>query len=282
MSGDILYVLDQYNGLYILRATLPPVSAFQSYLQEGINGYTGVADTYLYAWQPTLVAGQEETLQVTSGNVRNTLLSFDLSAVPAGAFNIWGGVQLYVTQAPPVPFQLALYPLLKPWDEESATWYRATENTNWAVPGANALDRDRAALPSADTSLPMDRWVALDISDLLRDWLADPGSNEGVWLQGLGEPHQSAAFVSSESPDRAHQSPAGDRLLLAADAHAECDRDLYGNRHANRHRDGDGVADLDEHVHCNVHGFFYADGYRDAHIFSDGHAHAHRQARDAY
>ena len=84
VEGDMVYALDKNNGLYILRATLPPVAAFQTYLQQGMNGYSGAADTYLFAWNATSTAGSEGSLAMTTGNVRQSLIQFDLGALPAG------------------------------------------------------------------------------------------------------------------------------------------------------------------------------------------------------
>jgi hypothetical protein len=51
VRGSVIYALDKYNGLYVLRASLPPVSMYQTYLQQGLAGYSGVGDTYLDAWR---------------------------------------------------------------------------------------------------------------------------------------------------------------------------------------------------------------------------------------
>ncbi len=206
VEGNIIHLLDKFNGLYILRATLPPISAHQAYLQEGLSGYTGTTDTYMFAWNPTRTAGDESTLMMTTNNVRSALVRLDLSTLPAGAFNVRASLQLYVTQVPANPVQLHAFRVLRLWDEGAASWRNATAATNWSVSGCDGVGTDRESQPSYTASLPpRSRWVSFDLTDLVRAWLANPTTNHGVLIKAVlqsGAPYQTGEFVSSESQDQ--------------------------------------------------------------------------------
>ncbi|MBK7513900.1 MAG: fibronectin type III domain-containing protein [Chloracidobacterium sp.] len=60
----------------------PPTTSLQ--LQDGLNGYTGTRDTYIYDVGPTTVRGAEVTFvqDKNVGDERRSLLQFDLSAIP--------------------------------------------------------------------------------------------------------------------------------------------------------------------------------------------------------
>lgn len=204
VRGNIIYALDKYNGLYVLRASLPPVSMYQTYLQEGLGGYAGTDDTYLDAWRAGTF-GASDMLEVRNGNIEHALVRFDLSTLPASAYNIRASLQLYLTSAPTDPVQLSLFGLLRPWQENLATWQIATALTNWSVGGADGAGVDRAVHSAYQLTLPEGRWVAFDVSDLARGWLANPSSNFGALIKSTGTFKQAAQFISSENADRGHR-----------------------------------------------------------------------------
>ena len=212
VQGDVIYALDLHSGLYILRADLPPVSAFQSHLQQGLRGYDGTADTYIYAWNPTATAGEETRLRLTTGSVRYALIKFDLSGIPAGAFDVQASLQLYLTNPPANQVDLEAYRVLRAWSERNASWRNSTATIPWATPGCGGLGIDRIALP-AFVSQPLysSNWVSFDITELARAWLADPSENHGVLIMAKSAmAQQDYELVSSEDSNMARRP----RLVL--------------------------------------------------------------------
>jgi len=206
VQGDLIYALDFNNGLYILRATLPPVSPHQSYLQEGLMGYTGTTDTYIQAWSVNETQGDAETMMLTSNNVKNGLIRFELGSIPAGAFNVRASLRLYVDQPPPDTVRMEAYRVLRGWNEDMATWRSATTTVLWDVLGCNGIGSDRESVPTFAINVdPTSRWVTLDISGLVQAWLADPVENYGLLLKSVGEPLNALEFASSENADQSHR-----------------------------------------------------------------------------
>lgn len=205
--GDLIYVLDRNNGLYILRASLPPVPPFQTVLQEGFMGYSGTDDTYLFAWNPLYAPGNEDLLISTNNDIRNVLVRFDLSDVPGNAFDIQASLQLYVSNAGPDPIRLQAYRVLRGWSEEHASYQYATASIRWAVPGCNGAGSDREAQPGAAmTASQSGRWVSFDVSRWVNAWLADPIENYGVVIRATGGAFDTSyQFISSENYDMTHR-----------------------------------------------------------------------------
>ena len=201
MIGELVYALDLFNGLYILRADLPPVSPFKSFIQQGFKGYQGTTDTTIFAWNATQTAGEEPTFRTTTGNVRHALVRFDVSGLPAGAFNIKASMHVHVDQPGPAPVQMQAFKVLRGWSEENASWRNATASIVWSIPGCSGLGTDRMPLPfhSVDTP-PVSQWVSFDVTELINQWLADPAENYGVLLVAKGSTSQQTfSFVSSEN-----------------------------------------------------------------------------------
>ena len=201
VDGDTIYALDLFNGLYILRADLPPVSPFKTYLQQGFKGYGGTADTSIYAWNASQTAGDEPTLDTTTVNIRHGLVRFDLGPLPSGAFNVKATMHLYVEQPGPAPVQMQAFQVLRGWSEENASWRNATTSILWSTPGCAGLGSDRVTMPFYSVeATPSTNWVSFDVTELVNSWLVDPAENYGVLLVAKGnDPQQTYQFVSSEN-----------------------------------------------------------------------------------
>ncbi len=88
-------------------------------LQDGVAGYTGTLDTYIWNNSPTTSRGAEATIvqDYDSGtNERRSLLKFDLSTIPAGSVVSSAVLQFYVT-AEGQGFNM--HRMLAPWLESS-------------------------------------------------------------------------------------------------------------------------------------------------------------------
>lgn len=170
---------------YTPTPTLPPGQS-EIVLQYGKDGYTQMWDTYISAWQETENYGQNWTMKVRTGDVRQALLKFDLSPLPVGASVTSAHLNLYVTDGTVHVLDIGAYKVLRPWNENEATWILARANDPWAAPGCSAVGTDRAATGVYTQTVhgAIGYWYSWDITSLVRDWLAEPGANHGMILRG--------------------------------------------------------------------------------------------------
>jgi hypothetical protein len=123
----------------------------------------------------------------------------------------------------PPPGTLEIYKLLQGWNESQTNWTKATATDPWDVPGGNG-DMDRQMEPSAIASITFPslpffttgakgqqvevplffgigfrQWISAPVIPLVQGWLADPASNQGVWLLAKSEVGIAYPFVSSNN-----------------------------------------------------------------------------------
>ena len=106
-------------------------------LQDGLNGYDGTRDTYIFNTSPSTVRGFEATIvqDYDSATVeRRSLLSFDLSSIPAGATITSAELEFYVT-AEGMGFNF--YRMFVPWDEATVT-YTSIGDRHYQADGIDA------------------------------------------------------------------------------------------------------------------------------------------------
>jgi len=186
--------------LYPGQAPLPMATVT---LQEGVNGYGGTRDTFLDGWAPTTAYGGAPLLRLRSPNVKNGVVRFDLSSVPAQALS--NGVRgaalsLYSSSRSNAnSSEITAYLLNRPWTEAQATWVQAAAGQPWSQGGANGVPGDRSG--TAVDSRVLDalnvRW-GLDVSAAVVGWLANPASNNGLLLRGV-DPDVEYAVASREN-----------------------------------------------------------------------------------
>ena len=177
----------------VVTPSTPPPDAVTIVLQEGRDGYTGVADTFIERGNKDANHGSDITLKLWSKeNSRvNTLIRFDLSPVPAGKAAYRATLHLYVNYYYSRFDHTAYirpYRLLKPWRELEATWNQAANGAPWGLPGASYAGVDYYALYSS--SVPVGAsyknnpgWVEVDVTDLVNYWLQHPDQNYGFLLR---------------------------------------------------------------------------------------------------
>jgi len=181
-------------------ATPTTISGQEMIFQQGYLDYTGTTDTHISQWEPNNNYGNNVTLAIRQGNIRSALLRFDLSALPAGANVIQAKLGLYaLSQSNPGGTTITAYQVLRPWAEGQATWFLATSATPWGSAGCNQVGTDRAGTASGAVLVnTINAWHELDITDLVRAWVADPSSNQGVLLKAEGATSVEYTYASSE------------------------------------------------------------------------------------
>ncbi|NPA91862.1 MAG: DNRLRE domain-containing protein [Chloroflexi bacterium] len=164
---------------------------------EGVDGYNGMADTFISRWfrrRPMAKMGYTAVRHQTL----YTLIRADVSQVPPEAqveqatLSLWAG-------AGSVPVTLEVYKLLRAWEEGEATWYEAAKGDPWDVPGVlGGQDVSERPVHQVRVARPY-RWVDIDITDLVQEWVRHPEENFGILITGK-EPGVEYHFLPKEFP----------------------------------------------------------------------------------
>ncbi len=161
------------------------------------------ADTDINAWFPTTNTGQAEVGRIRVGFIMQTLIDFDLSALPATAVVESASLQMWVdTCVNPGTLNASAYALRRPWNERDVTYQRADVGSPWQTAGAlGASDRDPAVLDTV--SLPASDWVAWNVSTAVRNWLRAPSEAFGLILSDANSGNVRCGLATREHFDAA-------------------------------------------------------------------------------
>ncbi|HEY63665.1 MAG TPA: alpha/beta fold hydrolase [Caldilineae bacterium] len=184
-------------------------------LQQGAEGYTGAADTFIDGWYPDTNYAAHQKLRVRHDGpetIRNALVRFDLTnQLPQDAWLRGAVLSLYGDTGPNQErtLMIDMHRVMRPWKADEATWNRPQAGEAWATPGANGMPDDIAPDPedtrfvrsSADGTV--NRWYGWDVTDLVSTWLATPEANYGVVVrasppQDEYDEREEFTFISSD------------------------------------------------------------------------------------
>jgi hypothetical protein len=173
-------------------------------LQRGQGGYTGVSDSYLTISSNTYGSSTRITLcgyaDLGIEEVSRGLIRFELSDLPAGSTFSKATLYLYsydVGQRKGSTGYYGLYPVTRDWLENAANWTKATSNVNWTAAGGDFAATPHALSPKQGTA---PTWYTWDVTDCVRDWIADPSTNKGWVIKCTDENlHNQDYFYSSDA-----------------------------------------------------------------------------------
>jgi hypothetical protein len=195
--------------------------------QQGTDGYAGFEDTYIVMSTDStpdrspllIVEGYHCSLCIDE----RALLRFDLTSFDTSNKVVKAELQLYSPAQPrPGAGTIRAYKLSRPWTPDEATWFNASSGAKWSAVGG-----DFSATPAAslDYGTQLNVWHTLDVTQAVRDFIADPASNFGLLLM-LDPSMLTVAYVSSEGT-RADQRP---KLTITFSNAGVESRGLSGNR----------------------------------------------------
>lgn len=214
--------------------TAAPTAEQTRVFQQGLNGYTGVRDSWVSTldWdtpkQYTVNYGQNTGLTLSRNDGENPLLRFDLSSIPANSAVLSATLSLYNTTQSSYSGtrhfarRMRLFAVLRDWDEgnqvespinaagkhgvtgDFAFSYFGGAGTNvpWSARGMAAGSDYRDTYESyADVVDP--GWYSWDVTALVRSWVRGELPNFGLVLRdatGYADDHNDwRTFVSSQA-----------------------------------------------------------------------------------
>jgi hypothetical protein len=176
----------------------PTTSGDVVVVQQGYLGYSGVVDTYLNQWDRNVNYGRNVTTAIRQGDVKSTLVRFDLTGVPHGTIQS-AKLSLYALSRTNVGnLTIDAYPVLRAWAEEQATYNLATAAVSWGLPGCASAGVDLGAVVATKEVGALNAWHDFDITTLVRGWLNGTIANNGVILKGRGPTSVEYTYAASE------------------------------------------------------------------------------------
>jgi hypothetical protein len=161
-----------------------PLSPTNIFFQRGWTGYTEDCDTWIGPGAAT-PRPETYTLLVGADGTKKGLLKFDVSVLPTDAEVISATLSLRsATHQSVGDMTVKCYGIKRPWDLSEATWTNATQTTQWEVPGCGGPS-DRDMEPADSVLITADgRTYTWDVTNLARQWVANPSTNHGILLEG--------------------------------------------------------------------------------------------------
>ncbi len=156
----------------------PPVTET---FQEGVDSYTGCADTRISAEGASSNFASSE-LKAGARQSIAALVQFDLSSIPSDAIVESATLSVYGYHLEgSAGFDLGAYRVTRPWLENEATWGLARASTAWGSPGCNGIPTDRSEAASDRATVQSAGWYTWSVRDDVQDMVSSPETNEG-WL----------------------------------------------------------------------------------------------------
>jgi len=179
-------------------------------LQNGLMGYAGASDTWIDSFNPDANNGTGSAgyfLKIYPNNQQNVLIRFDLSPVVPTLPVYQAFLELYVASRTNTNTLLAdVYELKRAWVDREATWRLARSGVPWEAAGANgASDRSQTSTGMLTLNQPEGTWVRVDVTELVRKWLAHPEENLGILLRGRAGGGVQYTLRSSDHPDQQYR-----------------------------------------------------------------------------
>lgn len=193
----------EYVGLF---PTATPVYSVASRpavatLQQGLDGYEGCTDTYIYYYLPDSNFCNTASMLLVGTNKGAILIRFDLTKLPDKVVGLnseshihEATLYLYALQGQ-ADTAISVYQPRREWDVCAVTW-----NTPWQGPGADgALDRDSE--PRVEAKLKeIPGFLEINLIGIIQEWLRDPEHNYGLLLKCFEQRVPSHyVFMSSEA-----------------------------------------------------------------------------------
>ena len=178
-------------------ATPTPITTSRRF-QMDLNGYSGVQDTAISFAMPNERFDTEPSLVVQKDNEYAALVYFDLASLSQDIVIQRASLGLNRLDDHDSTLRLSVYKLLRRWTN-AATYERAAPGQPWGQPGALGIsDASSAPIPPASIPLPPNAALQFNLTNMVRDWVANPDDNKGLILRS-DDADPEYTFASSEN-----------------------------------------------------------------------------------
>ena len=155
--------------------------------QQGLGGYTGCDDTYIDSNMPSTNFNRGQLLLVRGRVNTSSLLRFGIAALPPEIQVLEAYLHVNAMDESAVqPLQVASHAVLRPWEDDQATWLNATTGQAWEEAGCTGLT-DRSTLPSDRELLHGMGWWQFNVTDIVKEWVEQRSANSGFLLESPDE-----------------------------------------------------------------------------------------------
>ncbi|MEQ1505133.1 MAG: DNRLRE domain-containing protein [Myxococcota bacterium] len=187
---------------------VPPateVLSFQWHVLPDV-GFDGIIDAMIREDQPDTNFGTTDPfyLEATPGQAKSALVAWTIDAIPPGSVVVGASVGLRVVQTGPGPQEV--YPVLRAWDYDEATWSCASGfcDDRWETPGARGVSDRGLRVGTVDTSAL--GWTTVAMGEVglqtVQGWVDRPDTNFGLVIEGTADRVAIRSNDVSEPTDR--------------------------------------------------------------------------------
>jgi hypothetical protein len=158
--------------------------------QNGLGGYSGVQDTYLWDGQadndPYGASVKMTLCGFDVGDRQRPLLKFDVSSIPPGTTITSAVLMLYMYEEHGGSGDYVAYETTTAWAQASATWNLAATGQSWTTSGG---DYNPAAeiCRVAKNPTAVNDWMSFDITAAVQQWINSPAGNLGIIIKADNE-----------------------------------------------------------------------------------------------
>ncbi len=157
-------------------------------LQQGLNGYAGVEDTFIASTDADTNFAGDTYVRLHSDGRMKGLLRFDLSAIPSQALIVSATLEMmiYYPSGSFSPLTISAYPISTTWNVHEVTWRQAAAGKPWGAPGCMDTTTDRSPTPAGSTTVSQSGVYRMDLTPAVAGWVAAPDTNHGILMVAQG------------------------------------------------------------------------------------------------
>jgi len=181
LSGALSQSVELYDGgaawktLQAADVTVTPPTEFPNTVTAT---FVPTDDSYIAKGLPNNNYGGMPLMYVGANDILRSLLKFDLAGIDP-VFPVDSAVlRVYVNaySGGGSPADLQAFRVMTPWAEDTVTW-----KAPWSIAGGDYIAP--AAGSTAIVKTDVGTWKELDVTALVQQWTANPGSNLGLLLR---------------------------------------------------------------------------------------------------
>ncbi len=179
-------------------------STITAILRDGLNGYDGTRDAYLYEYQKDSNFGKASNLLDNATTwkytslVRFAIFQSEGGPVPDGAVIESATLSLHKYSA--YNYTYRAYQLLRDWNETEVTWNRFAAGMPWSSGGASASGSDIAAGFDGEGTVGWDpQWLKIDVTSGVQAMVAGTTPNFGWKVVPVSGNNNMKKFYSREN-----------------------------------------------------------------------------------